>query len=132
MSNSENRTVTRQDVASALVRLGSLPTRASDDALGDFEVYVTALQGARFDHLELAITAIMRGALGHGFLPSPPELRIECDKIAKAEQAQRAKLIEQRRRFEEMAGYQRALPEPTPEARARVQAMVDQFCGRRP
>lgn len=126
----KSRTVTKQDVLAALGAMRSLPTRGSDDLDALFGAYVTAMQGTQAVHLQQAVTAIMRGALGHGFLPSPPELRIECDKIAKAEQAQRARLIEQRRRLDEMAGYERSLPEPTPEAKARVQAMVDAFMGR--
>ncbi|MCI5078251.1 hypothetical protein [Oricola sp.] len=126
MSNSEQRTVTRQDVTAALVRLGSLPTRASEDAAGDLEMYITALQGARLDHLQLAITAIVRGSLGHGFLPSPPELRIETDRAAKAEAEQRARHAAEQRWRDEAHRY-REIPRPSPEARARVQAMVDAF-----
>lgn len=90
-ARASDRIVTRQDVLAALVRMGTLPTRSSDDATAELGIYVEALGGVKADHLAGAVRAIIRGSLGHGFLPSPPELRIECDKIAKAEAAAAAR-----------------------------------------
>jgi len=39
-----------------------------------------ALEGVTRHGLAEAVRFILRGALGHGFMPSPPELRIQCDK----------------------------------------------------
>lgn len=130
-ARASDRIVTRQDVLAALVRMGTLPTRSSDDATAELGIYVEALGGVKADHLAGAVRAIIRGSLGHGFLPSPPELRIECDKIAKAEAAAAAREHAERRRWEEVAEYRRTV-EHSPESRARVQAMVDQFLGRAP
>ncbi len=39
-----------------------------------------ALEGVTRHGLAEAVRFILRGALGHGFMPSPPELRLQCDK----------------------------------------------------
>ena len=123
--SSGSRNVTAQDVLSALARLAALPNRSADVAMDNLDMFVEALDGVRADHLEHAIAAIIKGALNHGFMPSPPELRIQCDRCAKAESEQVAGLAVERRRQEEAAAYR--VPDHSADARARVQAMVDAF-----
>lgn len=124
------RTVTKQDLMAALGRMRMLPTRATDDPSALFEAYVTAMDRVLVEHLSEAVTAIMQGALGHGFFPSPPELRIQSDRIRQAELERERRIAQARRQCEEAVQYQRQMPEPSPEAKARVQAMVDEFIGR--
>lgn len=84
-----------------------------------------ALDGVTRHGLAEAVKFILRGALGHAFLPSPPELRIQCDKamewhererdrIARREQIQRERIPDR--------------DEPSPEAKARVSALYADFC----
>ena len=45
--------------------------------------YYVALEGVSRFAIQTASKAIMRGALGHAFFPSPPELRMQCDEVMK-------------------------------------------------
>lgn len=123
--NRHRRVATEQDVLSALVALGSLPKRDTEQAELDLAAYHVALDDVSATGLAEAVRRILQGALGHGFFPSPPELRIECDRIARAEASERARLMEERKRREEAATY--SPPQHSLEARRRVQAMVDAF-----
>lgn len=42
--------------------------------------YFVALEGVTKHGLSEACRAILKGRLGHAFYPSPPELRLQCDK----------------------------------------------------
>lgn len=42
--------------------------------------YYLALEGVTRYGLSEAVRAILQGKLGHAFFPSPPELRMQCDK----------------------------------------------------
>lgn len=93
----------------------------------DKGAYYVALEGVTRYGLAEAVRSILRGALGHAFFPSPPELRIQCDKamghhhdsLARAHHA--SKLRSQ------------IVPErilPTPEEKARVSKIYEEFCKR--
>lgn len=64
-----------------LTLLSSLPSRASDNDRVNVAGYYMALDGVSKFSLETATKQIMQGSLGHGFMPSPPELRIECNQV---------------------------------------------------
>ncbi len=64
----------------ALALLGALPSRQSLAADVEDASYLIALDGVTRFGLAEAVKFILRGALGHAFFPSPPELRIQCDK----------------------------------------------------
>lgn len=64
----------------ALVTLSALPSRATSSATIDKVAFLTALDGVTRYGLGEAVKAILKGALAHAFLPSPPELRMQCDK----------------------------------------------------
>ena len=71
---------TEADKAAALVSLAGLPSRQTSSAELDRAAFYVALEGVTRHGLAEAVRFILRGALGHGFMPSPPELRIQCDK----------------------------------------------------
>lgn len=68
-------------ISQALKLLTSLPRRRADDEAGklDLEAYQIALKGVTRYGLNLATQAVLRGAHGHAFFPSPAELRRQCD-----------------------------------------------------
>ena len=78
----------------ALIMLSKLPMQNHTDLDVVKAVYFIALEGVTAFGLEQATKAIIRGSLGHAFMPSPPELRQECERIMDVE---RDKLVRQRR-----------------------------------
>ena len=87
------------------------------------KVYGFALKGLPGEALKRAVTKIIRGEIDGvtKFMPTPPEL-------ANLVRAEARPLIEDRARAREtLDAYERGLPEKTPEAKARVRAMVDAF-----
>lgn len=92
-------------------------------------MYFIALEGVTRFALSEAVKAIMRGALGHSFFPSPPELRRQCDAAQQPhlDAARRIRLtaddMRDRREFE--AARNRA---QSPAAKARVAAAYARFC----
>src|SRR5690606_5403817 len=71
---------TEDDFRRALAMLSRLPARETSSVEFDQMLYFVALKGTTQHGLFEAVTFILRGALGHGFFPSPPELRMQCDK----------------------------------------------------
>ncbi len=63
--------------------LSALPSRAPADRKLVREVYLRALRGVTRHSLNVAVDDIIQGHSGltHGFMPSPPELRRECERI---------------------------------------------------
>lgn len=120
---------TEHDKAAALVSLASLPSRATSSAKLDKAGYYVALEGVTRYGLGEAVKNILRGSLNHAFLPSPPELRIQCDKAMEWHEAQAEKI---RRRERENAEFQRqqlGVPIPrTEEGRQRQQRAYAAFC----
>ena len=77
----------------SLTMLSRLPMRQPTEMELATEVYLIALEGVTAHGLSQATKAIIRGSLGHAFMPSPPELRQECERIMDVE---RDKLWKQR------------------------------------
>ncbi|MBC8718800.1 hypothetical protein [Ochrobactrum sp. Marseille-Q0166] len=101
--------------------LSSLPSRASADDQVNIAGFYMALEGVTRHGLQTATKQIMQGSLGHAFLPSPPELRQECDKVMKPILEARARDSYERRILKEMAA-DNTRAKWTPESRARVTA----------
>lgn len=104
-----------------------MPSRATFSAEFDQQVYFIALDGTTQHGLFEAVKFILRGALGHAFFPSPPELRQQHDKCMEPFERERERIahreqIERERREHAPSG------EPTPEAKARVAAIYAKFC----
>jgi hypothetical protein len=91
-------------------------------------MYFVALDGVTRYALNEAVKAIIRGALGHTFFPSPVELRKQCD----AAMAPHIRQAERVRRHEALANenaeFERVIASRTPESITRVEAVYDQFC----
>lgn len=90
----------------------------------DKGAYYVALEGVTRYGLAEAAKAILRGALCHAFYPSPPELRMQCDKAME---------WHERRAERERYAKSQAMPdskrqEPTPEAKARMAKVYANFC----
>jgi hypothetical protein len=94
----------------------------------DNAAFMIALDGVTRYGLDVAVKSILRGCLGHVFLPSPPELRIECDKAMhwherEAERIRRAE--RERSEWERQHGDYRP---PTEAERAKQQKVYAEFC----
>jgi len=111
----------QQEMFECLTLLSSLPSRASADDQVNVAGFYMALEGVTRHGLQTATKQIMQGSLGHAFLPSPPELRQECDKVMKPIFEARARDSYDRRILKEMAADSKRT-EWTPESRARATA----------
>lgn len=106
--------------------LTSLPSRASGDSTVNVASYYLALEGVSRFAIQTATRQIMQGALGHGFLPSAPEIRMQCDEVMRPiremearDRREAAILREQREDQRQRAQSQSTW---TPESRARESA----------
>lgn len=117
---------TEQEMFECLTLLSSLPSRASANEQVNIAGYYLALEGVSRHGLQTATKLILQGSLGHTFLPSPPELRQECNKVMKPifearawdadrDRALREQREEQRQRAQSQSSW-------TPESRARATA----------
>jgi len=86
-----------------LTLLSSLPSRASVSDQINLAGYYIALEDVSRHGLQTATKLILQGSLGHTFLPSPPELRQECNKVmkpileAQAWEAERARILKEQK-----------------------------------
>lgn len=110
----------------ALSLLGSLPSRQSDAEI-DAKGYDIALHGVTAYALRTATEAILRGALDHVFFPSPVDLKRECDKAQAPINRMREDSERQRQRSEARKVEAEIERQRTPEARAKVQQLTEQF-----
>lgn len=115
---------TDSDKLKALALLGGLPSRQSASVEIDEAGFALALDGVTKHGLTEAVKAILRGALDHGFFPSPPELRIQCDKAMQFHREMQER-IHRRERMESDAPKPK--PPLTPEQRARSEALMRRF-----
>jgi len=120
------RRASEQDILAALCAMEGLPRRALDDAEMALAGYLVALEGVAAADLAEAVRRVLRGELGHAFLPSPPELRIVVDRARRDAEAPRLKLAATARLREQLADRRRT--EPDAETKARVAARYAQFC----
>jgi len=129
-----NQVTIRQDVwkpasetdkASALAALSSLPSRPTTGEL-DRASYYTALDGVTRHGLSAAVRSILQGGLGHGFFPSPPELRIQCDKAMEGPRWDRSQQLREDRYARERR-ENNAITQRSPQAIARQQKAYQAF-----
>nr|WP_278434288.1 hypothetical protein [Brucella anthropi] len=113
---------TEQEMFECLTLLSSLPSRASANDQVNIAGYYLALEGVSRHGLQTTTKLILQGSLGHAFLPSPPELRQECNKVmkpileAQSRDAERARILkDQKEMLDAMNGGNW-----TPESRARA------------
>jgi hypothetical protein len=106
-----------------------LPSRATFSAEFDQQVYFIALDGTTQHGLFEAVTFILRGALGHAFFPSPPELRQQHDKCMEPHERERERIHRRERLRRESAeqGSGDWRP-PSQDEKARVAALYAKFC----
>ena len=126
------RLATQDDLLRAIIALECLPKRPSENVTVELRVYQIALEGdvprvvvAAVD-LAVAIRRIIQGVLGHGFHPSPSELRMVCDKVRDERCQDLDRQSRQRRIKEEAASLNSA--RPTPEQKRRLAAIYEKFC----
>ena len=109
-----------------LTLLSSLPSRASDSDQVNVAGYYLALEGVTRHGLQQATKQIMQGSLGHAFLPSPPELRQESEKVmrpileARARDRREAEILKEQ--HEEKRQREHSQSTWTPESRQRASA----------
>ncbi|MGC4026240.1 MAG: hypothetical protein QM744_14490 [Mesorhizobium sp.] len=70
------------EIRVALKLLSTLTKREPADPRTLRDAFTIALDGVQSEVLKLATNAILQNSLGHPFMPSPAELRGECDRIA--------------------------------------------------
>lgn len=128
------RTATERDLLVALAALNPLPRRLSINPELEFATFKTALEGKQvgpivvaYVDLMAAVRGIVQGALGHGFHPSPAELRMQCD--AKRAERYEEGAAERRRKAlaEEAAAFAPTVVERSEQSKARVKALRDEF-----
>ncbi len=108
--------------------LSGLPSRETTAGEIDNALFMLALEGVTRYALNSAVKAISQGGLRHAFLPSPPELRLQCDKAMEWHERERERI---RRRQRENEDYHRQKTEwrpPTDEEKARAAAVYADFC----
>lgn len=105
--------------------LSGLPSRATTAGELDNAAFMMALEGVTRHGLSEAVKFILRGALGHAFLPSPPELRIQCDKAMEWHVLERERIARQQQIERDRIPPRK---EPAPEEKARVAALYADFC----
>lgn len=119
---------TEAQVLQALASLAGLPSRQADDAELDRKMYHYALQGVSRYALNEGVKAIIRGALGHTFFPSPVELRQQCDKAMEPHNRQAERIRIREEQETENARFNKVLAQRTPEAMARVSDIYRRYC----
>ncbi len=124
----------RSEITQALSLLRSLPRRATDTGQGklNLEAYFIALEGVTRWGLSEAIKAILKGALGHGFMPSPPELRRQYEVAMKPVYDQWQRANREAREMAERQAERKTEIVRTPEARAKIAATYAAFCASHP
>lgn len=118
---------TEDDFLRALAMLSRLPSRETSSVEFDQMLYFIALKGTTQHGLFEAVTFILRGALGHAFFPSPPELRMQCDKAMEWHIRKRDR-VAYREQMERERRQHAPRREPTPESKARVATLYADFC----
>jgi hypothetical protein len=117
---------TDQDKLKALASLNSLPSRHTDTVEISEAGYFVALDGVTRYGLSEAVRAVLKGSLGHAFFPSPPELRMQCDKAMEWPERHRERQLREERYHRERR-ENNAIVQRSPEAIARQQAVYRQF-----
>jgi hypothetical protein len=112
------------NILQALALLAALPSRQADDAALDKETFFIALEGVTRHGLIEATKAILRGELGHAFFPSPPELRMQCDKGMEWHERMRDRIRRNEQAAAQRPPEKRAL---TPQERERQAERMRQF-----
>lgn len=87
---------------------------------------MVALEGVTRYGLREAVRSILKGGLNHAFFPSPPELRIQCDKAMEWPERQRERQIRAERMEQERREYA-VDRKRSPEEIARVSALMAKF-----
>jgi hypothetical protein len=114
-------------VIKALISLGALPARESVNQQIEKTSYYIALEGVTRFGLSEAVRAILKGALGHAFFPSPPELRMQCDGAMEPHVWRRERELREQRYIRERR-ENNAIAQRSPEAIARQQEVYRKFC----
>lgn len=113
----------------ALAALGSLPSRATSSEELDRAAYHVSLDRVTRYGLAEAVRNILQGALGHAFFPSPPELRLQCNKAMVWHEEHAAEVRYRARANEEFMrqGLDKKI-EKSPAEKARVAQIYADFC----
>ncbi|WP_049730648.1 hypothetical protein [Rhizobium ecuadorense] len=105
--------ITHAELVDALRFLANaLPGRQPGDMELMLAAYQVALEGVSRWGLAQAVREILQGSLTHGFMPSPPELRREIDRIMVPHVAARRHEAEAARYKSDEDSKLRALPAP--------------------
>ena len=115
-----------QDKIKALASLNSLPSRQTDTVEISEAGYFVALEGVTRYGLTEAVRSILKGGLNHAFFPSPPELRMQCDKAMEWPERQREREFREQRYIRERRENNNIV-QRSPEGVARQQEAYRKF-----
>lgn len=117
----------QEDKIKALILLGGLPARKTENQQIDKALYYLALDGVTRYGLAEAVKAVSQNKLGHPFFPEPPELRGLCDKAMEWPERQRER-VRRQEAIERDRRENNAIVQRSPEAIARQQEAYRKFC----
>ncbi|RVP07343.1 hypothetical protein CN083_15745 [Sinorhizobium meliloti] len=121
-----SRLASDTDKLGVLTRLlAAYPSRTPKDFRLVKPAYLQALESVSQWALFEAERRINQNALGHGFMPSPSELRGEIDRVMKPILERRRRAAEEARRY---AWPEDESPRPDEAARARMRERLRQVC----
>jgi hypothetical protein len=115
---------TYEDRIKALVLLGGLPARESNDPHAEKAAYHLALEGVTRYGLQEAVKTILRGSLGHTFFPSPVELRQQCDRAMEWVFQEERRIRHREELFRDRREFEESRASRTPEQIERVKALT--------
>lgn len=111
-----------------LTLLSGLATKVSDSDEVNIAAYYIALDGVSRFALETATRQIIQGALGSDFMPGPPVLRMQCEKVMRPIREAASREKEMRRAYSDLANARSAMCRKlTPDQQVRRLAVLDKF-----
>lgn len=119
---------TQAEMLRCLTLLSSLASKASDSDEVNVAAYYIALDGVSRFALETATHQIMQGALGSDFLPGPPVLRMQCEKVMRPIREAEWRAREMRRAYAEVANAKSAATRKlSPDQQVRRLAVLEKY-----
>lgn len=133
IASDEPRMAALADLLHALAKLGALPRRTGAFVEIEEAVFALALKDDRGQRtlvaamdLETAVHRIVQGCLGHGFHPSPPELRRVCDEVRDERRAEVQRRTREQRLISGAESRRLSRITHSDEERARVRMKAEQ------
>lgn len=119
---------TQAEMLQCLTLLSGLASKASDSDEVNIAAYYIALDGVSRFALETATRQIIQGALGNDFMPGPPVLRTQCEKVMRSVREAEWRERELRRACADLEATMRATSRRlTPDQQVRRLAVLEKY-----